>query len=332
MTFCIGRRAFITLFGGTAAAWPLAARAQQAGMPVVGFINGGSAEGMVRPAAAFRSALSEAGYVEGQNVTVEYHWLEGQYDRVPALVAGLVRRRVAVIAAVGSTPAALAAKGATTTIPIVFGLGDDPVELGLVTNLAQPGGNVTGTNFFFFEVAAKRLGLLHDLVPKAARIAVLVNPANALNTESILREMPEAARAIGLQIQILNATSRSEIEAAFATIVRERADALFIAPDAFFTSRRGQFATLAARDRVPTSGGNREMTEAGPLMSYGANLVDMFRQVGVYTGNILKGAKPAELPVLQSTKFDLVFNLKTAKALGLTIPETLLVAADEVFE
>jgi putative tryptophan/tyrosine transport system substrate-binding protein len=233
---------------------------------------------------------------------------------------------------VGATPAALAAKAATTTIPIVFGLGDDPVKLGLVTNLAQPGGSVTGTNFFFFEVAAKRLGLLHDLVPKAARIAVLVNPANALNTESILREMPEAARAIGLQIQILNATSRSEIEAAFATIVRERADALFIAPDAFFTSRRGQFATLAARDRVPTSCGNREMTEAGLLMSYGANLVDMFRQVGVYTGNILKGAKPAELPVLQSTKFEFVINLQTARALGIEVPNSIQLLADELIE
>jgi putative tryptophan/tyrosine transport system substrate-binding protein len=326
------RREFISLLGGAATAWPLAARAQQAAIPVVGFLNGGSAEGMARYAAAFRSALSEAGYVEGQNVTVEYHWLEGQYDRVPALVAGLVRRRVAVIAAVGSTPAALAAKGATTTIPIVFGLGDDPVELGLVTNLAQPGGNVTGTNFFFFEVAAKRLGLLHDLVPKAARIAVLVNPTNAANTERILREMPEAARAKGLQIQILNASSRSDIEAAFATIARERADALFIAPDAFFTSRRGQFATLAARDRVPTSCGNREMTEAGLLMSYGANLADMFRQAGVYTGNILKGAKPAELPVVQSTKFEFVINMQTARALGLEVPAQLLATVDEVIE
>jgi ABC-type uncharacterized transport system substrate-binding protein len=287
---------------------------------------------MVRPTAAFRSALSEGGYIEGQNVTVEYHWLEGQYDRLPAIVAGLVRRRVAIIAAVGATPAALAAKAATTTIPIVFGLGDDPVKLGMVTSLAQPGGNVTGTNFFFFEVAAKRLGLLHDLVPKAARIAVLVNPANALNTESILREMPEAARTMGLQIQVLHASTRSEIEAAFATIVRERADALFIAPDALFTSRRGQFATLAARDRVPTSCGNREMTEAGLLMSYGANLVDMFRQVGVYTGNILKGAKPAELPVLQSTKFEFVINLQTARALGIEVPNSIQLLADELIE
>jgi ABC-type uncharacterized transport system substrate-binding protein len=231
------RREFITLGGAAAATWPLSSRAQQSATPVVGFVNGGSPEGMARPAAAFRSALSEAGYVEGQNVTVEYHWLEGNYDRIPALVADLVRRRVAVIAIPGATPAAIAAKAATTTIPIVFGIGDDPVKLGLVTSLAQPGGNVTGTNFFFSEVASKRLGLLRDLIPKAARIAVLVNPTNASNTESILREMREAARAMGLQIQVLHASTRSEIEAAFATVVRERADALFLAPDAFFTSR-----------------------------------------------------------------------------------------------
>jgi putative tryptophan/tyrosine transport system substrate-binding protein len=325
------RREFVTLLGG-AAAWPLTANAQQSAMPVVGFVNGGSPEGMARYAAAFRSALSEAGYVEGQNLTVEYHWLEGQYDRVPALVDNLVRRGVSVIAIPGATQAAIAAKAATTTIPIVFGIGGDPVKLGLVTSLAQPGGNVTGTNVFFFEVAAKRLGLLHDLVPKAARIAVLVNPTNASNTESISRDVPEAARPLGLQIQILNANTRSEIEAAFATIVRERADALFIAPDAFFTSRRGQFATLAARDRVPTSCAAREMTEAGLLMSYGPNLADMFRQVGVYTGNILKGAKPAQLPVLQSTKFEFVINLQTARALGIEVPNWMQLLADEVIE
>jgi ABC-type uncharacterized transport system substrate-binding protein len=325
------RREFITLLGGTLA-WPLAAHAQQPAMPVVAFINGGSPEGMARSAAAFRSALNQAGYVEGRNVAVEYHWLEGKYDGLPALIADLVRRRVAVIAVPGATQAAIAAKAATATIPIVFGGGGDPVKMGLVASLARPGGNVTGTNFFFFEVAAKRLGLLHDLMPKAARIAVLVNPTNAANTESISSEMAEAARAIGLQIQILNASSRSEIDAAFATIVRERADALFIAPDAFFTSRRGQFATLAARDRVPTSGANREMTEAGLLMSYGADLPDMFRQVGVYTGNILKGAKPAELPVLQSTKFELVINLQTARALGIEVPNSIQLLADGLIE
>ena len=327
------RREFITLVGGAAAAWPLAAHAQQPAMPVIGFINGGSPDGMARYAAAFRSALNEAGFVEGQNVSVEYHWLEGNYDRVPTLVADLVRRRVTVIAIPGAIPAAIAAKAATTTIPIVFGIGDDPVKLGLVTSLAQPSGNVTGTNFFFFEVAAKRLGLLHDLVPKAVRIAVLVNPSNAGQTEIILRDMPEAARAMGLQISVfLNASTGSEIEAAFVTLVRERADALYLVADAFFTSRRGQIATLAARDRMPTSCANREMAEAGLLMSYGASLADMFRQVGVYTGKILKGAKPAELPVLQPTKFEFVINLQTARALGLEVPNSMQLLADEVID
>ena len=326
------RREFITLLGGAAVAWPVAVDAQQPAMPVVGFINSGSPEGMVRPAAAFRSALSEAGYIEGQNVTVEYHWLDGRHDGLPALIADLVRRRVAVIATPGNTQAAIAAKAATATIPIVFGGGDDPVKDGLVTSLAQPGGNVTGTNFFFGEVAAKRLGLLHDLVPKAVRIAVLVDPANASITERILRDMPEAARAMGLQIQILNANTRSEIEAAFAAIARDQADALFVAPGAFFTSRRGQLATLAARDRVPTSCGNREMAEAGLLMSYGASVPDMFHQVGVYTGNILKGVKPADLPVVQSTKFEFVINLQTARALGIEVPNSIQLLADEVIE
>jgi len=325
------RREFITLLGG-AAAWPLAARAQQSTMPVVGLINLGTPDAMAHYVAAFGNALSEAGYVEGQNVTVEYHWLAGQYDRLPALMADLVRRRVAIIATPGGTPAALAAKAATTTIPIVFGVAEDPVRLGLVANLARPGGNATGVNFFLGEVLAKRLGLLHDLVPKAVRIAVLVNPANAPTAEATLRDIPEAARAIGLQIQILNATTTPEIDAAFATIVRDRADALFVAPDAFFAARRGQLATLAARDRVPTSCANREMVEAGLLMSYGTNIVDMFRQVGIYTGNILKGDKPAELPVLQSTKFEFVINLQTARALGLEVPNSMQLLADEVIE
>ena len=326
------RRQFITLLGGTAAAWPLAGRAQQPAMPVVGLINLGTPDAMARYVAAFGNALSEAGYVEGQNVTVEYHWLAGQYDRLPALMADLVRRRVAIIATPGGTPAALAAKAATTTIPIVFGVAEDPVRLGLVANLARPGGNATGVNFFLGEVVAKRLGLLHDLVPKAVRIAVLVNPANAPTAEATLRDIPEAARAIGLQIQVLNATTTPEIDAAFATIVRDRADALFVAPDAFFAARRGQLATLAARDRVPTSCPNREMVEAGLLMSYGTNIADMFRQVGIYTGNILKGDKPAELPVLQSTKFEFVINLQTARALGLEVPNALQLLADEVIE
>src|SRR5262245_13882689 len=241
------RRDLIALIGGAAAAWPLAARAQQAAMPIVGVINPGTPSGMTRYAAAFRTGLSEAGYVEGQNVTVEYYWLEGQYGRLPALMADLVRRRVDVIATPGNTPAALAAKAATTTIPIVFGVAEDPARIGLVANLARPGGNATGFNFFFSEIGAKRLGLLHDLVPKADRIAVLVNPANAPTAEAVLREIPEAARTLGLQIQVVNASTISEIEAAFATIVNNRADALFVAPDAFFTARRGQFATLAAR-------------------------------------------------------------------------------------
>src|SRR6516165_8679975 len=332
MASYIARRKFLATLIGGAAAWPLAARAQQSTMPVVGLINLGTPDAMAHYVAAFGNALSEAGYVEGQNVTVEYHWLAGQYDRLPALMADLVRRRVAIIATPGGTPAALAAKAATTTIPIVFGVAENPVKLGLVVNLARPGGNATGVNFFLGEVVAKRLGLLHDLVPKAVRIAVLVNPANAPTAEATLRDIPEAARAIGLQIQVLSASSSAEIEATFATMVRDRTDALFLAPDAFFASRRGQLATLAARDRMPTSCSNREMVEAGLLMSYGTNIADMFRQVGVYTGQILKGVKPADLPVLQSTKFEFVINLQTARALGLEVPNSLQLLADEVIE
>jgi putative ABC transport system substrate-binding protein len=308
-------------------------RAQQAVMPIVGFVNVRSADASARNAAAFRKGLSETGYVEGQNVTVEYHWLDGRYDRLPSLMADLVRRSVAVIATPGQTAGAQAAKAATTTIPIVFGVGDDPVRLGLVASLARPGGNATGINFFTREVAAKRLGLFHDLVPKAARIAVLVNPANrGPIVELTLRDIPEAARALGLQIQILEASTSREIEAAFAMLVRERADALFVTGDGFFSSRRVQFATLAARDRIPTSCSNREMAEAGLLMSYGADNLDMFRQAGLYTGQILQGAKPAELPVLQSTKFEFVINMQTARALGLEVPNALQLLADEVIE
>jgi len=320
------------LLGSAAVAWPLAARAQQPVMPVVGFVNPAAPEIIVRYVAAFRKGLTETGYTEGQNVTVEYHWLAGRYDQLQEVMADLVRRHVAVIATPGGTPAALAAKAATTTIPIVFGVAENPVKMGLVANLARPGGNATGTNFFLSEVVAKRLGLLHDLVPKAVRIAVLVNPANAPTAEATLRDIPDAARALGLQIQVLNATTTPEIDAAFATIVRDRADALFVAPDAFFAARRGQLATLAARDRVPTSCANREMVEAGLLMSYGTNIADMFRQVGIYTGNILKGDKPAELPVLQSTKFEFVINLQTARALGLEVPNSMQLLADEVIE
>jgi putative tryptophan/tyrosine transport system substrate-binding protein len=326
----VTRRAFIAALGG-AAAWPMMALAQQSAMPVVGFIRDGSADASVRFAAAFRKGLNETGYVEGQNVTVEYHWIEGQYDRLPALVTDLVRRRVAVIATPGHLPS-LAAKAATSTIPIVFGVGGDPVQLGLVASLAHPGGNATGINFFANEVAAKRLWLLHDLVPKAVRIAVLVNPSNAATAETTVRDVQEAAPNIGLQIQVLNADTIGEIDRAFATFARERPDALFVAADAFFISQRVQFATLTARNGIPAAYPGREMVEAGGLMSYGTDLADMFHQVGVYTGGILKGAKPGELPVQQSTKFDFAINLRTARALGIEVPPVLLVAADEVIE
>ena len=314
------RRHFITLLGGAAVAWPLTARGQQLALPVVAFIRDGSADASARFAVAFRKGLNETGYVEGQNVTVEYHWLEGQYDRLPALVADLVRRHVAVIVTPGTVQAALAAKAATATIPIVFAVGDDPVKLGLVASLARPGGNATGINFFVQEVVAKRLRLLHELVPKAVRVAVLVNPGNATVAESTLRDVQEAAPTIGLQTQILNASTIGEIDAAFATLARERADALFVAGDAFFFSRRVQLATLTARDRIPAAYSVRELVAAGGLMSYGTDLADVFRQVGVYTGSILKGAKPADLPVLQSTKFEFVINLQTARALGIEVP------------
>ena len=325
------RREFITLIGGAAATWPIAARAQQPALPVVGFIRDGSADANARFAAAFRKGLNETGYVEGQNVTIEYHWLEGQYDRLPALMADLVGRRVAVIATPGIVPT-LAAKAATTTIPIVFGIGDDPVRLGLVTNLARPGGNATGINFFVNEVAAKRLRLLHDLVPKAVRIAVLVNLAKASTEEFTLRAVQEAAPTLGLKIQILNASTIGEIDAAFTTIARDRPDALFVAPDAFFVSRRVQFITLTARDRIPATYSLRDYVAIGGLMSYGTNLADSFHQVGVYTGSILKGAKPADLPVVQATKFEFVINLQTARALGIEVPPGLLSIADDVIE
>jgi putative ABC transport system substrate-binding protein len=325
------RREFITLIGGAAATWPIAARAQQPALPVVGFIRDGSADANARFAAAFRKGLNETGYVEGQNVTIEYHWLGGQYDRLPALMADLVGRRVAVIATPGIVPT-LAAKAATTTIPIVFGVGDDPVRLGLVTNLARPGGNATGINFFVNEVAAKRLRLLHDLVPKAVRIAVLVNLAKASTEEFTLRAVQEAAPTLGLKIQILNASTIGEIDAAFATIARDHSDALLVAPDAFFVSRRVQFITLTARDRIPATYSLRDYVAIGGLMSYGTDLADAFRQVGVYTGKILKGAKPADLPVVQLTKFEFVINLQTARALGIEVPPGLLSIADEVIE
>jgi putative tryptophan/tyrosine transport system substrate-binding protein len=287
----VKRREFTKLIGGAAAVWPLAARAEQATLPIVGFVSARSAEASSRNAAAFRKGLSETGYTEGQNVMVEYHWLEGQYDRLPSLMADLVRRRVAVIATLRSNPAALAAKAATTTIPIVFSVGQDPVKMGLVASLARPDSNATGINFFGTEVVAKRLGLLHDLVPKAVRIAVLVNPANASTAEATLREIPNAARTLGLQTQVLNASTGREIEAAFAALVRDRADALFVAPDAFLISRRVQLATLAARHGIPAAYTVREDAEAGGLISYGVNDSDAWRHVGVYTGRILRGGE-----------------------------------------
>jgi putative ABC transport system substrate-binding protein len=325
------RRDFITLLGGAVAGWPLAARAQQQPMPGVGFVGGTDAD--LGRAAVFRKGLNEAGYVEGQNVAVEYHWLAGQYDHLPALMADLVRRRVAVIATPGgSTPLALAAKAATATIPIVFSASEDPVKLGLVASVARPGGNATGVNTFTAEVAAKRLGLLHDLLPKATRVAALVNPANASTAEPVLRQLQEAAPALGLQIRVLNAATIGEIEAAFAVMARERPDALFVTADAFFISRRVQFATLTAINRIPAVYGNRAYVAAGGLMSYAADIADSYRQIGVYTGRILKGDKPADLPVVQSTKFELVINLQTARALGIDVPSGVLAIADEVIE
>jgi len=331
MAINIARRKFIAALGGTAFAWPLGARAQQLALPVVAFINGGAAEGQAARLAGFRKGLTEAGYVEGQNVTVEYHWLEGHYERLPALLADLVRRRVTVIATL-DTVSALPAKTATTTIPIVFAVAEDPVALGLVKSLAQPGGNVTGMNFFSYEVNAKRLGLMHELLPKATRFAVLLNPANVASTEGTSKTVKEAARTLGLEMAVYNASTPAEIDAAFAALARERTEALFIAGDGYFTSRAVQLATLAVRDRMPASYAAREMVEAGLLMSYGTNFADTWRQVGIYTGSILKGAKPADLPVLQSTKFEFVLNVQTARSLGLDIPPTLLARADEVIE
>jgi ABC-type uncharacterized transport system substrate-binding protein len=325
------RREFITLLGG-AAAWPVAARAQQPALPVIGFLNPTSPDTMADRLRGFRQGLKEAGYVEGENVLVVYRWAENQLDRLPVLAAELVRQQVAAIATTGSIAPALAAKVATTTIPVVFNVSEDPVRLGLVASLARPGGNVTGVNFFSGELAAKRLELLRELVPAATLVAVLVNPASASNTETTLRDMEVAARAIGLQLQIFNASTNREIDAAFAIIGRERPDALFVGIDPFLSSRRVQIAQLAARHAIPATYSGRHYAEVGGLMSYGTDLTDAYRQVGVYCGRILKGTKPEDLPVVQSPKFELVINAQTARMLGLTVPATLLAIADEVIE
>jgi putative ABC transport system substrate-binding protein len=326
------RREFIALLAGAAASRSLAARAQQPTMPVIGVVSGQSPHSDARNAAAFYKGLSEAGYVDAQNVTVEYHWVEGRYERLPALMADLVRREVAVIATTGNNASALAAKAATSTIPIVFAVGEDPVKLGLVASLARPGGNATGVNDFLSEVDAKRLRLLHDMVPKAARVAVLVNPANTASAESALQGTREAAAATGLQLRILNATTAGEIDAAFASFAQDRPDLLFVAADAFFSTRAAQFITLTARDRIPAAYSLRDYVIAGGLMSYGADLAEIGRQVGLYTGKILKGAKPADLPVVQSTKFNFAINVQTARALSIEVPPGLLSIADEVIE
>jgi putative ABC transport system substrate-binding protein len=328
------RREFITLVGGGTVASLVCSpgtRAQQSPMPVVAFVHGGAAEAMAGRVALFRKGLNETGFNEGRNVMVEYHWLEGHHERLPGLLADLIRREVAVITA-PDVSASLAAKAATTTIPIVFDVGEDPVRLGLVTSLARPGGNATGINFFGLETNAKRLGLMHELLPKAHRFGVLVNPRNSSSTAAVTKAVKEAALSLGLELVFLNASTADEIDAAFAALVRERADALFIAGDSFFTARGVQFATLAIRDRLPASSNTRELATAGVLMSYGTDIFDTYRQVGIYTGSVLSGSKPAELPVLQSTKFQFVLNRQTAKSLGIEISPMLLAQADEVIE
>jgi len=326
------RREFITLAGGAAVAWPLAARAQQPAVPAIGLLDSRSPDALADRLRGFRQGLKDTGYVEGDNITIVYRWAENQFDRLPELAAELVRRRVAVIVATAGPAVAFAAKAATTTIPIVFAVAEDPVRLGLVTSLARPGGNLTGINFLTAELVTKQLELLRELVPRAARVAVFVNPANVTYVESTIRDAEAAARAMGLQLRFLRASTSREIDTAFATLARERPDALFVGNDAFFNSRRVQLVQLAAHDRVPAIYTGREYSEIGGLMSYGASIVDVFRQMGGYAGRILKGEKPTDLPVVQASKFDLIINHQTARMLGLTVPPTLLATADEVIE
>jgi putative ABC transport system substrate-binding protein len=324
------RRQFITLLGG-AAVWPMAARAQQPAMPVIGFLHPTSLDTIAERLRAFRQGLKDTGHVEGQNVAIEYRWAEGQIDRLPALAVELVRRKVAVIVAAQGAASALAAKAATTTIPIVFNVPEDPARLGLVASLARPGGNLTGVNFVTGELVAKRLALLRELVPAATHVTALVNPTSPA-AETTVRDLEPAARGMGLQIQVLNASTSREINAAFAVLVRERPDALYVGGDSLFTSRRVQFATLAARHAIPALYSSREFCDIGGLMSYGSNAADAWRQVGTYTSRILRGAKPTDLPVVQPSKFELVINAETARALGLIVPDKLLALADEVIE
>ena len=326
------RRDVIALLGGAAAAWPCATRAQQPAVPVVGFLHPTSADRFADRVRGFRQGLKDTGYVEGENVAIDYRWADNQLDRLPALAAELVRRQVAVIAATGGPVPVLAAKAATATIPVVFLVAEDPVRLGLVATLARPGGNLTGVNFFNVELSAKRLELLRTLVPGAARVAALVNSASAFTAETTLRDLEPAARAMGLQIQVLRASTSREIDTAFEALLRERADAVFVSLDTFFADRRVQLVHLASRHAVPATYALRDFVDAGGLMSYGTNFFDAYRQVGVYTGRILKGAKPADLPVVQPSKFELVINHQTARILGLTVPASLLATADEVIE
>ena len=325
------RREFITLLGGAVTSWSLVAHAQQPAMPLIAYLSPSSSAIPQDRLRAFRQGLKETGYVDGENVTITYRFAEGQNDRLPALAAELVRGQIAVIVT-GGNAAAFAAKAATTTIPIVFIVDVDPVQLGLVTSLARPSGNATGINFLSGELAAKRLELMRELVPAVSRIAVLVNPTDASATQSTMRDIETAARAMGVQSRVFNASTGREIDVAFEAIGRERPDALFLGGDPFFTSRRVQLATMTARHAIPMSSQVREITEAGGLMSYGANLADAFRQAGIYVGSILKGAKPADLPVVQSSVFELVINAETARVLGLTVPPSLLSRADEVIE
>jgi putative ABC transport system substrate-binding protein len=326
------RREFITLLGAAAAAWPPAARAQQSAMPVIGLLDQRSPDELADRLRGFRQGLRDSGFVEGQNVVIEYRWAENKLDRLPDLAADLIHRQVTVIAATSGVSPALAAKAATTTIPVVFIVGDDPVKLGLVANFARPGGNLTGINFFSGELGAKRLELLREMVPGARRVAVLVSPANVKYSETTINEVEPSAHSMGLQIQVLKASTISEINAAFATLASARPDALFVGHDPFFNGRRIQLVQLATRYAVPTSYSSRDFAEAGGLMSYGANIADAWRQAGSYTGSILKGAKPADLPVVQSNKFELVINNQTATMLSLTVPSSLLAIADEVIE